>query len=211
MSETARARNVGVPDAPAGPPRKAPAAAACQARARVPLAVIGEPVTLNSPGADRPTAVTVPVPPPPADTVAQKLFVPSEERNLPDWPAWAGARALKAAAAEVCPVPPEEVASVPERVSVPDVVMGPPENAMPVEPPEAFTDVTVPVPPGDSRESATIRSATLRRNVWERSVASSMTKLSSPATTVPERGFRSRMKLDGMSTLVYTVPWMWCS
>ena len=39
------------------------------------------------------------------------------------------------------------IASVPAIVSVPLVVMGPPENVSPVVPPEALTDVTVPLPP----------------------------------------------------------------
>jgi hypothetical protein len=39
------------------------------------------------------------------------------------------------------------MASVPDIVIVPNVVIGPPENVRPVEPPEISTDVTVPVPP----------------------------------------------------------------
>jgi hypothetical protein len=39
------------------------------------------------------------------------------------------------------------MASVPPRVSVPDVVIGEPVNVRPVVPPDAATDVTVPVSP----------------------------------------------------------------
>ena len=44
------------------------------------------------------------------------------------------------------PVPPFADARVPESVIVPDVVIGPPEVVSPVEPPETFTEVTVPLP-----------------------------------------------------------------
>lgn len=37
--------------------------------------------------------------------------------------------------------------SVPLSVSVPEPVMGPPVNDIPVVPPDASTDVTVPLPP----------------------------------------------------------------
>ena len=46
---------------------------------------------------------------------------------------------------DVCPVPPLATARVPARVSVPDVVIGPPEKLIPVVPPEASTEVTVPL------------------------------------------------------------------
>ena len=45
----------------------------------------------------------------------------------------------------VVPVPPFATASVPPRVIVPEVVIGPPENDNPVVPPETCTEVTVPV------------------------------------------------------------------
>jgi hypothetical protein len=45
----------------------------------------------------------------------------------------------------VVPVPPLATANVPERVNVPELVIGPPLNESPVVPPLAFTDVTVPV------------------------------------------------------------------
>jgi len=48
---------------------------------------------------------------------------------------------------EVALVPPLATASVPESVSVPDEVIGPPVKDRPVVPPEASTDVTVPEPP----------------------------------------------------------------
>ena len=46
----------------------------------------------------------------------------------------------------VCPVPPFATAKVPANVNVPDVVIGPPLNDMPVVPPDASTEVTVPAP-----------------------------------------------------------------
>ena len=56
-------------------------------------------------------------------------------------------RAVAAAEAVVAPVPPLATASVPLSVSVPDVVIGEPLNVRPVVPPDAATDVTVPLPP----------------------------------------------------------------
>ena len=44
----------------------------------------------------------------------------------------------------VTPVPPLATPSVPAIVSVPEAVIGPPENVRPVVPPEASTEVTVP-------------------------------------------------------------------
>jgi len=44
----------------------------------------------------------------------------------------------------VTPVPPLATPSVPAIVSVPEAVIGPPENVRPVVPPEALTEVTVP-------------------------------------------------------------------
>lgn len=46
----------------------------------------------------------------------------------------------------VVPVPPFATASVPVMVIVPVVVIGPPLNVRPVDPPLTSTDVTVPVP-----------------------------------------------------------------
>jgi hypothetical protein len=43
----------------------------------------------------------------------------------------------------VVPVPPLDTFKVPAIVNTPAVVIGPPENVMPVEPPEAFTLLTV--------------------------------------------------------------------
>jgi hypothetical protein len=45
----------------------------------------------------------------------------------------------------VTPVPPLATARVPDRVTVPELVIGPPENVRPVVPPDACTEVTVPV------------------------------------------------------------------
>jgi hypothetical protein len=44
------------------------------------------------------------------------------------------------------PVPPFRTLRRPPKVRVPELVIGPPENDRPVEPPEALTDVTVPKP-----------------------------------------------------------------
>jgi len=46
----------------------------------------------------------------------------------------------------VKPVPPAPIPSVPPKVSVPELVIGPPVKVSPVEPPEALTLVTVPAP-----------------------------------------------------------------
>ena len=45
---------------------------------------------------------------------------------------------------DVIPVPPLATANVPAIVIVPDVVIGPPEKVIPVEPPLTSTLVTVP-------------------------------------------------------------------
>ena len=47
----------------------------------------------------------------------------------------------------VDPVPPFDGLKVPDKVSTPELVIGPPENESPVVPPEALTEVTVPAPP----------------------------------------------------------------
>lgn len=56
---------------------------------------------------------------------------------------------MTACDAVVAPVPPLVSANVPERVSVPLVVIGPPPNDKPVVPPLALTDVTEPAPVSD--------------------------------------------------------------
>lgn len=53
-------------------------------------------------------------------------------------------RFARAAAAVVAPVPPLATASVPPRVKVPLVVIGPPDKVRPVVPPEPEIEVTVP-------------------------------------------------------------------
>jgi len=58
-----------------------------------------------------------------------------------------GDNALNAADAVVCPVPPLAIARVPAKVTVPDVVTGPPLVVRPVVPPLTLTLVTVPEPP----------------------------------------------------------------
>ncbi len=50
------------------------------------------------------------------------------------------------------PVPPFVTARVPDMVSVPVVVMGPPENVKPVAPPDTLTELTE---PPDERDSST--------------------------------------------------------
>ena len=55
-------------------------------------------------------------------------------------------RLVRALAAVVAPVPPLSTSSVPPRVIVPDVVIGPPVAVNPVVPPDTLTDVTVPMP-----------------------------------------------------------------
>ena len=47
---------------------------------------------------------------------------------------------------DVMPVPPLAAASVPPRVNVPVVVIGPPVSVSPVVPPEPLTEVTLPLP-----------------------------------------------------------------
>ena len=54
---------------------------------------------------------------------------------------------MPAPSSVVDPVPPLATANVPPSVSVPDVVMGPPVNVRPVEPPLPSTLVTEPLPP----------------------------------------------------------------
>src|SRR5215471_249404 len=53
-------------------------------------------------------------------------------------------RFVRAAAAEVAPVPPLATTRVPAKVIVPEPVMGPPEVVRPVVPPLTATLVTVP-------------------------------------------------------------------
>ena len=60
-------------------------------------------------------------------------------------------RLVRAAVAVIAPVPPLVIASVPPSVSVPLVVIGPPEKVSPVAPPEASTDVTLPLFPGGAK------------------------------------------------------------
>ena len=55
------------------------------------------------------------------------------------------------------PVPPLAIASVPAKVMVPAVVIGPPDVIKPVVPPDTATDVTVPPPPPEPLAAAVIR------------------------------------------------------
>ncbi len=64
------------------------------------------------------------------------------------------------------PVPPLSISSVPESVSVPLEVIGPPANERPVVPPEASTEVTPPDPP--LLDCPPRRSSMLVRNVRSR-------------------------------------------
>ena len=51
---------------------------------------------------------------------------------------------------DVSPVPPLDAPSVPDRLSVPELVIGPPENDKPLSDVEASTLVTVPEPPPEA-------------------------------------------------------------
>ena len=62
--------------------------------AKVPLEVIGEPLTLKNDGTLNATLVTVPPPVPPPDTVAQLTVVPLVVKYLPLLPVWEGASTL---------------------------------------------------------------------------------------------------------------------
>jgi hypothetical protein len=61
-------------------------------------------------------------------------------------PDLAADRFARARVAVVPPVPPFDTPRVPDIVMTPDVVIGPPEKMMPVEPPLTSIDVTVPKP-----------------------------------------------------------------
>lgn len=62
----------------------------------------------------------------------------------------AAPRVSLAPEALLAPVPPDAIARMPPRVSVPEVEMGEPVNVRPVAPPDAATDVTVPPPAVDA-------------------------------------------------------------
>jgi hypothetical protein len=81
------------------------------ARVMVPVVVIGPPVVVR-PVVPPLTSIEVTVPPPPAPLV-QLVLVPSVVRTWPAWVAWDGARALNAAFALVCPVPPFRMGRTP--------------------------------------------------------------------------------------------------
>ena len=76
--------------------------------ANVPLVVIGEPAMDKNDGTVAATLVTVP-----KGFVPQDVLVPSVVRYLPDCPDWLGAKALNAAVAVICPVPPPAMPKVP--------------------------------------------------------------------------------------------------
>ena len=61
-------------------------------------------------------------------------------------PLFAALKFVRAAVAVMAPVPPLAMFTVPLRVMVPLVVIGPPEVVKPVVPPDTATEVTVPVP-----------------------------------------------------------------
>jgi len=106
----------------------------------VPDVVTGLPPTVKKAGADKPTDVTLP----PPEIVPQDVFVPSVVKYLPLFPDCDGAKALNAEIADVWPVPPFVSASVPAKVIVPELVIGPPLVVRPVVPPATLTEVTVP-------------------------------------------------------------------
>ena len=64
----------------------------------------------------------------------------------------AARRVSLAPEALVAPVPPDAIAKVPPRVSVPAPVIGEPVKVRPVVPPDAATDVTEPPPAVDAIE-----------------------------------------------------------
>ena len=97
--------------------------------ANVPLVVMGEPAIDKNDGTLAATLVTVP-----NGFDAHDVSVPSVVRYLPLFPVWLGAKALKAALAVVCPVPPLRIGKVP----VTPVVKGKPVALVNV------TDVGVP-------------------------------------------------------------------
>jgi hypothetical protein len=83
MSADASARKVGVAAAPeVGPAKTWFAVCVASENARVPLEVIGEPVTARIDGTVAATLVTVPEPPPEAQAAGSHT-VPSKTRQLP--------------------------------------------------------------------------------------------------------------------------------
>jgi hypothetical protein len=76
--------------------------------ANVPLVVMGDPAMDKNDGTVAATLVTVP-----KGFVPQEVLVPSVVRYLPDCPDWLGAKALNAAVAVICPVPPPAIPNVP--------------------------------------------------------------------------------------------------
>jgi len=90
--------------------------------------------TITSPVATRLTAVTEA----PLTVTLPLKAAPSEKVGL------LFSTTLPVPVEVVTPVPPLATPSVPPRVSVPEVVIGPPLKVRPVDPPEAFTEVTVP-------------------------------------------------------------------
>ena len=84
----------------------------------------------------------------PAEMDVQEVFVPSVVRYLPLFPVWLGAKALKAAFAVVCPVPPLTILSVPAKVIAPVVAV---EGVNPVVPAE-----NVVTPPAEPLDAAVI-------------------------------------------------------
>jgi hypothetical protein len=96
-------------------------------RAIVPDVVIGTPDTDNSEGTVAFTLVTVPAPYP---LGLDAGYAP---------------KLVNAAIAVVALVPPLAIPSVPDSVTMPDVVTGPPDVVNPVVPPDTSIDVTVPV------------------------------------------------------------------
>ena len=112
----------------------------------VPAPVMGPPVVVKPVlPPDTATDVTVPTPPALIHSTSDAPLLTA--KTLPPLPVYDGSRFIRALPAVVAPVPPLARARVPESVSVPEDVIGPPENDIPVVPPDALTDVTVPEPP----------------------------------------------------------------
>jgi hypothetical protein len=80
-------------------------------------------------------------------------------------------------------VPPLAVASVPAKVIVPDVVIGPPDVVKPVVPPDTATLETVPVEAALDANNLTVPALFLKY-----SFSSNVFSANSPATKLPEVG-----------------------
>ena len=114
----------------------------------VPPTEVTVPLPVPAPRLVRAVAASVaPVPPCATDNAVVK---PVSDVMSEFAPEPAAPRLSLAPEALVAPVPPDTIASVPASVSVPEVVMGVPVKERPVVPPDAATEVTVPLPAVDA-------------------------------------------------------------